>query len=143
YVGITTNSLRRRSKRHMNDALKGSSFHFHQALRKHGFDDFTWEVRAKGLTWDEACFLERQLIQELGTLDRSRGYNSTGGGEGSFEKPVSLEARAKISATLKAWHASGDPKAQALRVKIAKLRKETPVSQVTRKKQARLKAGHV
>lgn len=136
YIGITTNSLCRRSKRHMSDALKGSSVHFHQALRKHGFDTFVWEVRAQGLTWGEACSLERQLIQELGTLDRSKGYNKTGGGEGSFEMSVSSTTRAKISATLKVWHASGDVKAQALRTKVSKLRKETPVSQGTRKKLA-------
>ena len=142
-MGLTKQGLRKRAQRHWIQSRKGSNLRFHRALKKHGFDNFTWETHLQGLSWEEACSAETDLIEKLGSFDPVLGYNMTKGGEGSLGVSVTLssEARSKISSTLKEWHASGNPEAEALRAKISKLRKETSVSLETRKNLAKALTG--
>jgi hypothetical protein len=98
-------------------------------------DGFAWEVHGENLMWAQACEWERALIAELGSRVPD-GYNATDGGEGTLGMPLSVEARAKVSATLKAWHASGDIRAVALRAKISAVRRASKATLETRLKLA-------
>ena len=44
YIGYTNKSLEQRTKEHIKAAKKGSEYVFHKSIRKHGSDNFTWEV---------------------------------------------------------------------------------------------------
>lgn len=110
-------------------------FRFHVAIRRHGPDQFVWQVVDHAETWAEACVREVELIREYGTFGE-RGYNSTAGGEGSFGVLHSQEAKSKISAKLKAWFNSDDPRVAELRAKVSQVRKTLPTSQETRLKLA-------
>lgn len=79
-----------------------SSRHFNFAIEKYGWDGFTHEVIAEGLTKEEACQMEQDLIREYRTTDDRYGYNlSTGGESGAAGVVVSGETRAKRSASSK------------------------------------------
>lgn len=79
-----------------------SSRHFNFAIEKYGWDGFTHEVIAEGLTKEAACKMEQDLIREYKTTDDRYGYNlSTGGEGGAAGVVVSDETRAKRSASLK------------------------------------------
>lgn len=143
YVGITSRGLRERVRKHVRKAIAGSDLVFHRALRKHGPDNFEWQVAADGLLWKDACAREQALIIELGSHSREWGYNVTDGGEGALGMTLPQESRNKVSATLKAWYASNSPEAQNLRQKISSMRRETPVSLETRMKLSRALRGRV
>ena len=44
YIGLTTQTLERRWRAHVNSATRGSSCHLHNAIRKYGPDAFTHDV---------------------------------------------------------------------------------------------------
>lgn len=142
YVGITSRPFWERVRKHLTRARKGSGLAFHKALRKYGPQNFVWEIQGHGLSWEEACQNERALIAELGTSG-PKGYNVTAGGDGTLGMSPSQDVRDRVSATLKAWHASPNPEAEALRERMARLRKETPVSLQTRMRLAVSLRGRV
>lgn len=140
YVGITSRGLRERIRKHVDRTLRGSELVFHKALRKYGIERFEWSVLQSGLTWTEACQREKDFIAEYNTFGEG-GYNVTEGGDGTLGMPLSEESRAKVSATLKAWHASSSLEAQAFRLRISALRRDTPVALTTRMKLSRSLRG--
>ncbi len=79
YIGQTTKTLEKRKINHESAARKGSPFLFHNALRKYGFENFSWraldEEEMKKLPQ-----LEQQYIEMFGSS--FFGYNLTLGGEG-------------------------------------------------------------
>ena len=62
--------------------------HFARAIRKYGWDNFSHEVLAEGLTESEAKKLEIQLIAEYKTTDYNLGYNKSFGGDGNVKYPT-------------------------------------------------------
>ena len=80
YVGKTVYPLKFRRRHHENDSKK-SRLPFHNALRKYGFDQFTWQVCFNHT--DESVLFEKEkrLIRLLKTRGPA-GYNLTDGGEG-------------------------------------------------------------
>lgn len=92
YIGITCqNPLRR-----WRDG-KGyrQNEHFTNAILKYGWDNFKHEILFTGLTKEEACRIEIELIDEYGSADMDKGYNqSLGGDHGEYGE----ETRRKISA---------------------------------------------
>lgn len=99
YFGITS---KRPEVRWGNGNNYRSSRHFNFAIEKYGWDGFTHEVIAEGLTKEEACQMEQDLIREYKTTDDRYGYNlSTGGESGAAGVVVSAETRAKRSASSK------------------------------------------
>ena len=65
---------------------------FTNDINKYGWENFEHIVIARGLTEEEAKFLEIELIREFDTTNREYGYNITNGGEIPTE-----EHRKKIS----------------------------------------------
>jgi len=136
YIGITSKNLKVRKRAHLNSASRGSPYYFHRALRKYGANAFVWEVVAHVPTWQAACAREIALIQQYDTRNPQKGYNSTSGGEGSLGVRAPDSVLEQISQTLKAWHASDDQKAKALREKVSHTKRGSVSSLETRLKQA-------
>ena len=80
YIGIT--SQKRVKKRWVNGKGYKNNIPFSNAINKYGWDNFEHIIIARGLTEDEAKWLEVELIREWDTTNRDKGYNLTLGGEG-------------------------------------------------------------
>ena len=70
---------------------------FNRAIQKYGWDNFEHIIIAKGLTEDEAKWLEIELIREWDSTNRDKGYNISLGGEGTNGWTPSKETRQKMS----------------------------------------------
>lgn len=72
--------------------------HFYRAILKYGWENIRHEIVANGLTKEQACDLEIELIAEYHATDPRYGYNNSTGGEyGSLGVHPSAETRRKIS----------------------------------------------
>ena len=54
--------------------------HFWSAIQKYGWDNFKHEILYTGLTKEQACLKEIELIKEYKTQDNEFGYNIFSGG---------------------------------------------------------------
>lgn len=76
--------------------------HFYRAIRKYGWKNIEHEIVENGLTKQQACDLEIELIAKYDATDPRKGYNiSTGGEYGSLGVRQSAESRLKRSEALK------------------------------------------
>lgn len=78
YIGITANSLKRRWARGIG--YKGQP-RVYRAIKKYGWENIKHIVLFEGLTKEEACKKERDLIKKYKTTDIKYGYNISLGGE--------------------------------------------------------------
>lgn len=97
----------------------------HQAMRKHGIENFEFKVVTECASEVEAFETERRLIREWSTMER--GYNLNEGGKGGYGP--SLETRKKLSAMHK-----GRAKSQATRQKMSAWQVGKKLSEETRRK---------
>lgn len=82
YVG-KANDPEKRWHDHQTDADDGSNqMLIHRAIRKHGPENFRFEVVAECASEDEAFEAEHRLIVEWKTTDLTKGYNLNEGGRG-------------------------------------------------------------
>lgn len=92
YIGQTINTIKKRIKGHRNASKKSKSY-FHNAIKKYGLDNFTWEVL------EQCDSLEMLNEREIFWIDFFKsnkiGYNQNGGGnsKGTFSE----ETKKKIS----------------------------------------------
>ena len=99
YIGQTVRTLEERRREHERDANNGSAFHFHNALRKNGFNNFTWEIIDTATTKDELDEKEKYWIAYYDAMNK--GYNMKAGGEGGAH---SEEVKKKIGeASKRMW----------------------------------------
>lgn len=97
YIGQTLRTIKKRWKRHIRDAKKGSEHKFHRAIRKYGEENFTVEellavsAPTKKELKAQLDSLEIEYISRFNT--REKGYNSTDGGEGTAGRVCSEESR--------------------------------------------------
>ena len=90
YVGITTRSIERRWKEHVNTP-NCSGQYLHRAIQKHGADSFEIKPIASALgDVSNLKEIEKILIQQFETFSPS-GYNLTLGGDGVFGYKKTLE----------------------------------------------------
>ena len=94
YVGIT--SQKPEYRWNYGHAYKRNQ-HFSAAIDKYGWDSFDHIVLFDHLTEQEAKKKEQDLIALWETRDRSKGYNTTAGGEGTTGFVPSNELREKWS----------------------------------------------
>lgn len=82
YIGQTSKTLRERKIAHRNRVNFGSKYHFHNAIRKYGFEVFEWEVLEERIT--DKIELDKLEIEYIKKFDSIKnGYNiSIGGGGG-------------------------------------------------------------
>lgn len=95
YIGKAIHGLNCRKKAHEKAAMDGSTFYFHCALRKYGFNAFDWAILFRSDWDDELLIAEHKFICDFCTIAPS-GYNMTTGGEGCSGRILSLESREKI-----------------------------------------------
>lgn len=96
YIGITR---RRPAKRYDNGRGYAHCPHFSAAIAKHGWENFSHDILAEGLTKSEAEAEEVRLIAEYKSNDRRYGYNTSAGG--SAPGHMAPESRAKIAAAMR------------------------------------------
>ena len=72
---------------------------FYNAINKYGWDNFEHIILHEGLTQDEACIKEVELIKEYNTTNRLYGYNISEGGKGVHITERWDEWNEKISAS--------------------------------------------
>lgn len=111
YIGITKQDPRQRWRK--GEGYKGS--YFYKAIQKYGWDNFEHEILFEGLTKEEACLKEIELIKMYNSTNRKQGYNITKGGEINFfehkkgkdaywfNKHHSEETKKKISKNNARW----------------------------------------
>jgi group I intron endonuclease len=99
YIGIT-NDPKRRFKERRYDARTDSKYPIHAAMRKHGIDQFEFEVIYGSR--DEA-YIREEMEKYFVTLydSKNNGYNCTDGGEGiQGYKPEWIEKMRKVGANI-------------------------------------------
>ena len=75
YVGITC--YQNPERRWINGKGYFRNQYFSRAINKYGWNNFEHTIVARGLSHDEACSIERMMIQSLQTQDRRFGYNKS------------------------------------------------------------------
>ncbi len=96
YVGQTTKSLDARWYDHTHIRNRPSCSYLHNAIDKHGFQNFIIECLVEVRTKEEMDFYECALIKALGTKAPD-GYNLTDGGDGVAGYIFTDEQRRKVS----------------------------------------------
>lgn len=94
YIGQTRKTLKQRIKSHLWDADNKSGFHFHNAIRKYGIDNFTWETIFKCSSIEELEEKEKYFILKFDSY--KSGYNMTTGGEGCDERICKETTKEKL-----------------------------------------------
>lgn len=128
YVGITS---REPGKRWKSGYGYVDNKHFYDSIQKYGWDNFDHEIFADGLTKDEACNMEKILIEKLHTMDYRFGYNMHEGGntpprrskdDPDYEyRPMSEAQKKKLSEVHKGKRPSDETKKKMSRSHMNKL----------------------
>lgn len=133
YVGITSQNPMCRW--HGGSGYK-CNVYFYRAIQKYGWDEFDHEIIASGLTKEEACELEKSLIEKYKSPEEGGVYNLTNGGEGTAGRVITDEFRKKIrQANLGKKHTLEAKK------KMSDARKGIPLSNETKKKMSIAHSG--
>ena len=102
YYGATKLDVNRRWKNGKNYKRHPR---FWKAIEKHGWNNIQHIIIAKGLTKEEAYWLEEELIVAWDTTNPDKGYNIAKGGKGPNGVTRSEETRKKMSDNH--WDSSG------------------------------------
>ncbi len=82
YIGLCTN-FKQRKARHLCLAKSGVETRFYNAIRKHGADNFVWDMVEQDI--ESLSKLKEREIFYIKLFDTyNSGYNSTLGGDGGF-----------------------------------------------------------
>ena len=94
YFGITCRKPEYRWK-HGKGYIKNP--YFNSAIKKYGWENFNHKIIASGITREEACKMEKELIKKYNTTNECYGYNLGSGGEHGAEgsKRTEKQNRAK------------------------------------------------
>ena len=79
YIGITSQKPEQRWG--SQGCNYKSSPHFYSAILKYGWDNFEHNILFIGLSKEQACLKEQELIKNFNSMNREYGYNSTSGGD--------------------------------------------------------------
>lgn len=118
YIGKTNNECLRKSQ-HKSDAKRNPKTYFHKAIKKYGFENFSYETIFQTVSDSKEKLdyllnvMEQYFIRKFQSNNPIFGYNLTAGGEGILN--VSKESREKISNALK-----GKSPSKEAREKISK-----------------------
>ena len=96
YIGKTIGRLYNRVMTHLNGNAPGCEA-LYNAVKKHGKENFTWDVLCENMISELLPDLEKQFIKEYDTFHN--GYNLTEGGEDGKQSPETIQKRTE---TLKA-----------------------------------------
>lgn len=83
YIGITKDVSQRWSYNGIYyKPDKGRQSAFWNAIKKYGWDAFEHKILIKNLSFEEACYLEKEYIKKYHTSSKKNGYNISPGGNG-------------------------------------------------------------
>lgn len=103
YIGITGKNPERRWRPDGSGYKK--NYHLWNAIKHYGWNNFSHEILASGLTKEAACALEVKLIAEYDAMNPEKGYNASEGGE---HPPFTETTRNKISEAVKLRDIKGE-----------------------------------
>jgi len=104
YIGLTSKTIDQRFKEHIKDSKNGSNSKFHAAIRKHGSENFLFEILEENIeSLEKAKEKEKYYISIFNSF--YEGYNSTSGGDGTYIR--TKEINEKRSSTLKELYKTG------------------------------------
>ena len=87
YIGLTIQTLNARKSRHLIDAkIQRYNSYFHAAIRKHGKDNFQWEIIKTAQNEEQLKQFEIEEISKYQSNNPEFGYNLTIGGDALFGK---------------------------------------------------------
>lgn len=138
YIGLTQQDAERR----WQNGIGYKTQYFYRAIAKYGWDNIQHIIVAKGLTEDEAIWLENQLMLVFDSTNKKHGYNVSEGGYA-----VSEETRKKISQNRKGKRAGSDhpfygkKRPQSVKDAVSKSSKGRKVSEEGRKNMSLSKLG--
>lgn len=115
YVGITSQKPENRWR---NGNGYRNNEHFWRAIKKYKWHNFSHEILYTNLTKNEAEKIEIELIKELKTFEKDKGYNIELGGNAT--KTVAEETKRKISRALKGHECSLETKRKISKANIGK-----------------------
>lgn len=97
YVGKWVGPFSSLLKRHKRHAESGCRNYFHRAIRKYGWDMFSWEILRDGIT--DAVSLAESEVECISRLSTKapNGYNMTDGGDGWQGGRHTEETKKKMS----------------------------------------------
>lgn len=107
YVGQSVD-IDKRWYAHKNNSKYESNIYLYNAMKKHGLDNFTFDVIESDIPLDKINEREEFWIKELSTL-RPNGYNLTLGGEGTKGYVMSDNTKTLISIKAKERYDSMSP----------------------------------
>jgi group I intron endonuclease len=94
YIGFDSNFPNRKNVH--KSASKKQNYKFYRAIRKHGWDNFVWEIIYQSKDKEHTLkIMEPYFINEYNSF--YAGYNSTFGGDGTFGLILSDSAKKLIS----------------------------------------------
>src|SRR5699024_6522632 len=100
YIGLTIQGSRTRYLHHQYEVRSGSNFPIHNAIRKHGLNNFelTEIINLEELNYSPELLkdLEKHYIRLYNSNNRSICYNITEGGDGTLGRKHSNETKRKI-----------------------------------------------
>lgn len=114
---------------------------FHNAIKKYGWDNIEHIILKDGLTDEEACLYEQEMIAKYESFNPEKGYNVTLGGEGMLGVHPSDETKEKLrqanlgkkqsSETIakRVAHYKGKPRSEETKRKISESHKGVPFSE--------------
>lgn len=120
YIGLTSqNPVRRWAG---GNGYRNNQ-HFYRAILKYGWDNFKHEIVQSGLTKEDACRLEIELIAAHNSTNAAFGYNhSTGGESGGAGLSLSDSAKQKLREAIVGRKLTEEHKAKLRAAKIGKRR---------------------
>lgn len=138
YIGITKRKPEERwGSRGIN--YQNRSPYFWAAIVKYGWNNFTHEIIASGLSKEEACSMEIELIKKLKTQDRNFGYNIL---EGGTAPKITDEVREKMSkAMMGNKNGLGKKCSEEKKEKISKAQKGRTLTEEHKRKLSLAKKG--
>ena len=145
YIGITCQKPKKRWK---NGYAYRPHKYFYRAIEKYGWDNFTHEIVAEGLTKEQACQMEMDLIARYKSNNPEYGYNCSIGGESGYNgvhHPRSEEFRKHMSEIRmgKPSPRKGIRASEETRRKMSESKKGTRHSEETKRKIGEKSKGRI
>lgn len=127
YIGQTVN-IDKRKKQHIYDVNHGSNRKFHNAIRKHGIDTFTFEILHPAFLMDELNELEKYYIEYYNSYYKNGngGYNMTIGGEGANGYQFTDSDKRKLSESLKTYFSNNPTALKEMSVRTKEYNQKHP-----------------
>ena len=98
YIGYTSMEPCKRYKFHVGcsqSTNKVEKQHIHNAMSKHGVNNFIFEVIYQSLDGEHCLSMESYFIKEYDTFNTVHGYNHTSGGEDRKRSTATIEKHRK------------------------------------------------